>query len=475
MKRVAEFRAKLAKVATDMRAVLAAAQQEGGEDWDGRVSADQQKTYDGLVALKATLEAAIAREEAVDDADRRATPVTTLAGDGSRGRVGSPRSESDLAARGFQSHKDFLTAVRDNADARQPADLSDERLAILMEPSGDKGAQGTFMLPNAFSPPAMRAAVGSDEQNTSQDSYGGYAVPTVLRPGMLSVDPDADPSVGRVMAVPMAASTVEILARTDKNHTSSVTGGLAVGRRAEMATFASSRMQMEKVTLKAAMLAGLNYETEELLSDSLISFIALIEAGFRTEFPSRKFKEKLRGLGGDEYIGVLTALAASGLGPTVSVAKESGQAADTILAQNVIKMRARCWGYSNAIWIGNHDAYPQVRTMSVAVGVAGQLVYQPSLIEGRPDTLEGRPIFYSEYASTVGDQGDLILANWSQFLEGVYQPLQNASSVHVRFETHERTFKFWERNAGAPWWKVALTPHKGANSLSPFVVLDARA
>ena len=41
----------------------------------------------------------------------------------------------------------------------------------------------------------------------------------------------------------------------------------------------------------------------------------------------------------------------------------------------------------------------------------------------------------------------------------------------MRFLEHERVFKFWIRNAGAPWWSASLTPKKGADTLSPFVVI----
>ena len=81
---------------------------------------------------------------------------------------------------------------------------------------------------------------------------------------------------------------------------------------------------------------------------------------------------------------------------------------------------------------------------------------------------------FSIYAATLGDQGDLILANFAEYLEGLYQPLQSAESMHVRFANHERAFKFWLRNAGAPWWRTALTPAKSTATLSPFVVADAR-
>src|SRR5690606_4983645 len=107
---------------------------------------------------------------------------------------------------------------------------------------------------------------------------------------------------------------------------------------------------------------------------------------------------------------------------------------------------------------------------------AGGLVtiYQASAREDRPDMLLGRPIFYSEHASPVGEEGDLLLVNWSQYLEGLYQPIQSAESVHVRFVNHERAFKFWLRNAGAPWWRAPLTPNQSAVTLSPIVTLETR-
>jgi hypothetical protein len=57
----------------------------------------------------------------------------------------------------------------------------------------------------------------------------------------------------------------------------------------------------------------------------------------------------------------------------------------------------------------------------------------------------------------------------------VYQPLQSAESLHVRFEYNERTFRFTMRNDGRCWWRSAITPKKSSTTLSPFVTLAARA
>lgn len=387
--------------------------------------------------------------------------------------VGAPNADKD-PRRGFRDHKDFLLAAMDNAGARDRSQVGDERLRPLAL-AGDAGApknvgEGmTFVLPRAFTPRGLMAAAGSDEQGTYDLRYGGAGIMPSLLPQLLQLGFEGDPTAGRTQAVPMATPQVKMLARVDKDHSSSVSGGFTVTRRPETAAITASRASLEEIMLSASGLFGLAYATEELLTDSPISFVAVIDAGFRDQYMHHLLGEKLRGDGGAEFTGVINAPC------TVSVAKESGQAADTIVADNVAKMRARCWGYGNAIWLANHDTYPQLYKLSVAVGVGGAPIYQPSLQEDRPDMLLGRPIFYTEYASTVGDVGDLILGNWSQFLEGTYQPLQSAESVHVRFVNHERTFKFWMRNAGAPWWRSALTPNKGANTLSPFVTLAARA
>jgi HK97 family phage major capsid protein len=89
-----------------------------------------------------------------------------------------------------------------------------------------------------------------------------------------------------------------------------------------------------------------------------------------------------------------------------------------------------------------------------------------------PTSLLGRPIFYTEYLPTLGSAGDVLLCNWSQYIEGTYQPLQSAESIHVRFVNNERAFRFTMRNDGAPWWRSVLTPKNGS-TLSPYVTLAA--
>lgn len=385
-------------------------------------------------------------------------------------RVGAPRAEDDPRA-GFQSPQDFLLSVMKNSRAQAREQVRDERLQMLTTTDADdNGAEAlAFMLPRAFAPKSIRAAAGSDEQGNYADTYGGFLKPTQMLPGLLSVEFEGDPTAGLTRMLPMAAPVVKINARTDKNHTTSVSGGLTFTRTPETAGATTSRTAIEQITMEASPLVGAAYATEQVMTDSPVSFVALLSSGFRAQRGAHILNEKIRGGGGNEYLGILNSPA------KVTVAKETGQAADTINYDNVLNMRASSWGYSGAVWLANHDCLPQLAKMSLAVGTGGAPVFFPGSVGERPDMLLGRPIIYSEYMNTVGDAGDIALVNWGEYLEGSYQPLRQDESIHVRFMNLERAFRFYERNCGAPWWRSALTPNKGANSLSPIVTLAERA
>lgn len=448
---IAELHDKRAALVDSMKAILDAADANN----DGNLTDEQATEYDKLNAEYAELGTQVeaAEKKAAADKQRRADFVAIQADQRKGvGRVTQPDpiipkgqivvhppNAEESPTKGFDTPRDFIFAVV-KAGRHQGVD---ERLEPL-------------------------ATTGSDEQSTFADPFGGFLVPVGFSPDFLQIDAEADPMGGRTTVLPMETPVVKIPARVDKTHSTSVSGGLVVTRKAEGIAGTASRMKVEQVTLTAHSLFGLSYVTEELLTDSPISFAALLAAGFQDEFTSHIIDERLNGTGVGEFLGINNSPA------LVSVTKETGQAADTLVYENIIKMRSRCWRYGDAIWLANHDTIPQLMLMNQAVGTGGQVVWQPSAVEDHPDILLGRPIIFTEYTKTLGDKGDIVLGNWTQFLEGTFQPLQSAESIHVRFIEHERTFKFWLRNAGTPWWSAALTPKNSTNTLSPFVVVNAR-
>jgi HK97 family phage major capsid protein len=383
-------------------------------------------------------------------------------------------------SKGFMNHVDFLQAVVRSS----LSGTTDARLKPLVRPAkdhdGTEELRGVdYLVPLAFTPARPRGAAlynsrgvqmtaGSDEQGTYSDPYGGFLVGKTFMPQLYTINPEVDPVSSLTRKIPMETPSVGIPARVDKNHTSSVSGGLRFYRRSETQTVSPSRMELEEVELKASALFGVSYITEELLSRSLISFLALLESGFSDELSAKLMTERLEGTGVGQFEGVLNTPC------IITVDAETGQDADSIVYQNVVNMRSRCWRYGQAVWLANHDTLPTLMQMNFTVGTTGFPIWQPSAREDSPDMLLGRPIYFSEFLPTVGDAGDLLLGVWSEFLEGTLTPLQSMESIHVRFLEHERAFKFWTENAGRVWWRSALTPRKSTKTLAPFVKLAAR-
>ena len=91
-------------------------------------------------------------------------------------------------------------------------------------------------------------------------------------------------------------------------------------------------------------------------------------------------------------------------------------------------------------------------------------------------SLFGRPVVPIEQCATLGDQGDIIFADLSNYILIDKGGIQSAMSIHVKFIYDESVFRFVYRVDGQPALASPITPYKGtANTLSPFVTLAARA
>lgn len=436
----------LQKQADNLKAIRAIQDAAGA----GSLTDEQRADITRLRAESATLAADIAleRELVAEEAALAAgAPVdaNTTAVNTERARAnivpGQVGADAD-PKRGFKSHIEFVSSVI----AAAKTGRVDPRLKPL-------------------------AAAGSDEHGTHSDPSAAFLIPAAFSPDMLSVQAEGDPTAGLTRNLPMTSPTVHINARTDKDHTTSVSGGLVVYRHSETNAVTPSKMATERLTFTAEDLIGAAFATENQIADSPGSFIALIADGFRDEFGRKTLREKLRGTGaGGQYLGVLNSPA------LVTVAKQSGQAADTIVKENIDKMEARLWGPDSSdrvVYLANKTTLPQLSSLVQNVGTGGVTVPYLTTEGNGTRRLNGRKIFFSEVCSALGDLGDLVLVNWAEYIEGLLQGIQQAESVHVRFLNNERCLKFWLRNCGMPWWRTPLTPEHG-DTLSPIVTLAAR-
>jgi len=250
-------------------------------------------------------------------------------------------------------------------------------------------------------------------------------------------------------------------------------GGIRGYWAAEAAEKTASKPTFRKIQLDLNKLVGLCYATDELLDDAA-ALEGILRQGFADEFGFLLDDAIINGTGAGQPLGILNG------GCVVSVAKETGQSAATLVFENIVKMRARLFANSRAssVWLVNQDVEPQLHQMSIAVGTGGVPVYMPATgISGSPfDTLYGRPVIPIEQCATLGTTGDIYLADFSGgYILAEKGGMQSDMSIHVRFIYDESVFRFVLRVDGQPVLGSAITPYKGSNTLSHFIKLDARA
>ena len=235
---------------------------------------------------------------------------------------------------------------------------------------------------------------------------------------------------------------------------------------------AKSKPKFRQLELSLKKLIGLCYSTDEMLQDASV-LNTVIPLAFASEFGFRIDDGILNGTGAGQPLGMLNS------GALVTVSKQAGQAAGTIVGENVTDMYSRLFAGSEntACWLANKNCLTQLMGISISVGTGGVPIWLPAnAAAGRPQqTLLGLPLMFIEQAASVGTIGDLILAD----LPGGYVlaekgGMQADVSIHVRFVYDESVFRFVLRIDGQPVRAAALTPFKGGagNSQSHFIALE---
>jgi HK97 family phage major capsid protein len=320
---------------------------------------------------------------------------------------------------------------------------------------------------------AKRETLRNAAASSGEPASGGFLVPEAFRAELLSLSLENSVVRPRARIVPMDTSRVIYPYIDDTSHASNVFGGVQGYWTPESGSMTDVAATFGRLALEAWKLTAFANVPNELIADSAVSFEAFIRSTFPQALAYFADVAFLSGSGAGQPLGILT----SGNAARVSVAKESGQAADTIVWENIVKMYARMLpqSLSNAVWVVSPDVFPELATMALSVGTGGGPVWLNNGVGGPPATILGRPVVISEKVENLGDQGDINFIDFSYYLVGDRQAMTVASSEHFRFQNGETSFKFVERLDGRPWLQSALTPRNGGPTLSPFVTLDARA
>jgi len=325
----------------------------------------------------------------------------------------------------------------------------DDRLARLVSKSAGMnttvGADGGFLVPTEFSSKVLQRIYADRSMLSMTDQY----------------------TVGsNALTFPRNAET--------SRATGSRQGGVRGYWMDEGDQISGSKPTFGRLQMTLHKIAVLIYVTDELLSD--VTGFALDQYLTRVASEEINFlvgESLIRGTGTGRPQGII------GAPCTISVAKETGQAAATLLSENLIKMWTRLFApcRSKAVWFYNQDIEPQLFALTLGAAANPQLTYlPPGGLSDRPyATLMGRPLVPVEWCSTLGTVGDIILADMSQYVTITKGVVESAMSMHLRFDYDEMAFRLIFRLDGQPWWAAPLTPYLGTQTQSCFVTLATRA
>lgn len=334
-------------------------------------------------------------------------------------------------------------------------------------------------IPGGTFDPRLRivAAAGSG-LSESVPSDGGFLVQQDFSTELLQEVFTTGVLASRCRRIPISSNSnsIKIPGIDETSRASSRMGGIIGYWEDEAGLKTKSKPKFRKIELNLKKLIGLCYATDELLQDAT-ALEGVIRTGFASEFGFLLDDAIINGTGAGQPLGILNS------GCLVSVAKETGQKADTVVAENVIKMYSRIFASSrpNAVWLINQNIEPQLFTMSLAVGTGGVPIYMPAGgLSGQPyATLFNRPVIAIEQAATLGDAGDIIFADLAGgYILAEKGGIQSDMSIHVRFEYDESVFRFVLRVDGQPVRASALAPYKGSSTndtQSHFITLAERA
>jgi HK97 family phage major capsid protein len=420
-----------------------------GEDAAGANKAEAEAAMETNVEVRQVMD----EKDIAALVERVATDTAAKAVDAYKASL--PAIESGLkvvadhdAERPFKSFGEQLVAIR---NASMPGRAIDDRLwqvqnkALKVVPSG------------------LNESIGAE---------GGFLVQPDFASELIKRSYDMGAILSRVRKFPVSGNTLTINGVDETSRANgSRWGGVEAHWLVEGGTKAAHKPKFYQHKLELRKLASLCYVTDELLQDS-VALGSIVEQAFSEEIMFKTENAIVNGSGAGEPLGIMNG------GCMISVTKENNQAADTVVFENILKMWSRAWGAGrkNAVWLISQDVEPQLYSMGLAVGAGGSAVYLPSggLSVAPYATLFGRPVLPVEYCDNVGDSGDIILADFSQYAL-IDKPAATAYSIHFMFSTDEQTFRVVYRVDGQPLWKNALTPYNGGSTLSPFVKLDARA
>ncbi len=430
---------KLQALTEKAEEILALADGEGREPTDDE-QAEIQTALDDADRLKANIASRERVLAARQPGGRKTTPEAKPPG--GTNRVGQT-IRPDARTGGFKHLGDFATTVR----AYTRGDGEGARDKLFAAQNEGVGEDGGFLVPPEFREGIMKIVEGEDALLPMTDGS------TTSRNAVFHPKDET---------TPWGSTGIQVYWE-----------GEGQSATASSAKFKGDSLRLNKLFARIDA-------SDEILEDApqLDSFLRVKAPEVMTSVLNLAI---VRGSGVGQPLGIMNSPA------LVTVSKEVSQPADTIFHRNLVNMMARMYAPSwlRSTWLMHQDVWAKLHTMSfrdvgsypTTATVAPTPIFVPpgGLSSAPYGLLLGRPIKILQAMETIGDLGDIALADMK-----AYRTLTKSSgmrvdtSIHLKFDTDETAFRFIFRVAGSPWWSAPISPRDGSNTLSAFVTLESR-
>jgi HK97 family phage major capsid protein len=414
---------RLAEIAASLEGIVAG--DDGYTDEQIQSIESLNAEFESLSKQKETLETVEAMKAKAAPVGRKTTGVEASA---PRIQVGEDRSKK---MGGFESAGAWLMAVK---NAGRTGEVDKRLLATMKESIGEDGG---FLVPEEMSSGILKK-LGSDESLMSRTNV-------------------------------IQVSSNNLTLNVDENQPWN--GGVQAYWTAEGASMAESKPNFKQVGFRLQKLAALVKATDELLDDA-----TALESYISAAAPEAIMHQVNKAIINGNGVGKPTGIINSDF--TVQVAKESGQANDTVVSANVLKMYSRMFpgSRSKAAWYINPAVEESLRTLTDAdgnyifVAPGGQLNQTPYA------TLLGRPVIpLMGGMPALGDVGDIIFGDLSfYYMIRKAAGVKSATSIHLHFDKEITSFRFSLRLDGRVPFTSPVTTEYGSYDMSAFITLEAR-
>lgn len=314
-----------------------------------------------------------------------------------------------------------------------------------------------------------KSVPGRKDLVESVGASGGFLVPSEFRSTLMAVQAEAGIVRSRATVIRMARREV-ILPVLNQTGTTAGQPHWFGGMTFYWAEEASSKTQSDpgfrEMKLIAHKLIGYTVASDELVADSVISLGDFLSGplGFAGGVSWMEDFAFLRGNGAGQPLGVVNA------GATITVARQA--VGSPIQYADLVNMLESFLPSSRGVWVVNQTGMSNLMTLQDA---AGQYVWQPNAREGVPQTVFGMPVIFTEKLPTVGNAGDVLLADFRYYLIGDRQATTVESTQYDQWRYDKTSWRVVHRVDGRPWLSAPLTLQDGTAQVSPFVILGAKS